>query len=125
MRAFFLAAAAALAMSVAAPVYAGESGRVVLKPATGKSFEVGAEKTVGYFLAKDGQCELTLMVAPVGDVDEVKGAGTRVRFAVAPGQTGVFDSPEGKALQFSCARNAKTMTVEPFQRVAYAPVKAR
>lgn len=124
MRASILAASAALALGLAAPVHASGTGRVVLEPATGKSFQVGTEKTVGYFLAKDGHCELTLMVAPVGDIDEVKGAGTRVRFTVAPGRTGVLDSAEGPALQFSCAADAKTMTVEPFQRVAYAVRKA-
>ncbi len=120
MRAGFFAAVAAVAMGAAAiPVKAAEKS-VVLAPATGQSFEVGSGKTVGYFLANDGRCELTLMVAPKGDLDEIKGAGQRVRFSVAPGQAGVFESPEGGALQFTCATGAKSMTVAPFQRVAYA-----
>lgn len=125
MRAAFLAAFTAVAMGGAAlPVKAGAKGNVVLKPADGQSFEVGSGKAVGYFLAKNGACELTLMVAPIGDLDDVKGAGSRVRFTVAPGQTGAFESPEGGALQFSCAGDAKSLTVKPFQRVAFAETKA-
>lgn len=120
MRGMIIAATAALAISAAAPVIAGDAGRVVLDPAEGRSFEVGAGKAVGYFMAKNGTCELTLMLAPKGDVDEVKGAGARVRFNVEPGQTGAFESPEGGALQFTCGVSAKSMTVQPFQRVAYA-----
>ncbi len=125
MRAGLLAAITAIAMGAAAlPVSSKDAGKVVLSPASGKSFQVGSEKAVGYFMAKDGQCELTLMVAPVGDFDSVKGAGSRVRFAVAPGRTGVFESSEGGALQFTCEIGAKSMTVQPFQRVAYADRKS-
>ena len=124
MRVGFFAAIAAVAMGAAAlPVSSKDLGKVVLAPASGKSFVVGTEKTVGYFLAKDGQCALTLMVAPIGDFDSVKGAGARVQFAVAPGQTSVFESSEGGALQFTCEAGAKSMTVQPFQRVAFADRK--
>ncbi|MCH9807818.1 MAG: hypothetical protein K0U74_08810 [Alphaproteobacteria bacterium] len=124
MRAFIIAATAAVAMSVAAPAIAGNAARVVLDPAKGQSFEVGTGKAVGYFLAKDGTCALTLMLAPKGDIDEVKGAGTRVRFDIAPGKTGAFESPEGGTLQFTCEAGAKQMTVKSFDRVAYAAPKA-
>ncbi|MBU1212131.1 MAG: hypothetical protein KJ587_12755 [Alphaproteobacteria bacterium] len=124
MRAFIIAATVAAAVGVSAIANAGDTARVVLEPAAGQSFEVGAGKAVGYFLAKEGQCELTLMVAPVGDIDDVKGAGARVRFDVAPGHTGVFESPEGGALQFTCEAGAKAMSVQPFQRVAFADRKA-
>lgn len=124
MRSGFFAAAAALSMGAAAlPVKAAE-GRVVLAPAKGQSFAVGGEKAVGYFLAKDGQCELTLTVAPAGDADAVKGAGQRLRFAVAPGSTGQFETAEGGALQFTCGSGAKSMSVAPFERVAYADMKS-
>lgn len=124
MRAGFFAAATAIALGAAALPVSAKDARVVLKPAKGQSFDVGADKAVGYFLAKDGQCELTLMMAPAGDMDSVKGAGSRLRFAVAPGKTGVFESPEGGALQFTCESGAKAMSVEPFQRLAYADRKA-
>lgn len=125
MRAGLIAAATALLMGAAAmPVASKDIDRVVLSPASGKSFEVGDEKTVGYYLVKKGQCELTLMVAPVGDFDTIKGAGARFRFAVSPGRAGVFESPEGRALQFTCEAGAKSMTVQSFQRVAYTDRKA-
>lgn len=122
MRAFILAASAAAVLSLAAPVSASELHSVVLKPAKGQSFEVGANKAVGYFLAKDGKCAVTLMVAPAGEKDDVKGAGTRVSFDVEPGATGAFEASEGQALQFACEAGAKTLTVKPFERVAlYQP----
>ncbi len=124
MRASIIAVTAAIAMSVAAPVLAGNAARVVLDPAKGHSFDVGEGKAVGYFLAKGGQCELTLVLAPKGGIDEVKGAGTRVRFDVAPGKTGAFETPEGGALKFTCDADGKHMTVQSFNRLAYVTPKA-
>lgn len=124
MRAGFFAAATAIVLGAASLPVSARDARVVLQPAKGQSFDVGSDKAVGYFLAKDGQCELTLMVAPAGDGNSIQGAGSRVRFAVAPGKVGVFETPEGGALQFTCGTAAKSMSVEPFQRLAYADRKA-
>lgn len=124
MRTGLFAAATAIALGAAALPVSAKDLSVTLSPASGKSFNVGADKAVGYFLAKDGQCELTLMVAPAGDMDSIKGAGSRVRFAVAPGNASVFETSEGGALQFTCESGAAKMSVQPFQRIAYADRKA-
>ena len=119
MRAFILAASLAASLATA-PAIAQDTGRYVLEPAQGQSFEVGAGKAVGYYTIKDGHCKLTLTFAPEKDADGVKGAGNRVSFVVAPGDNGLIESPEGKSVMFFCERDAKHMSVVPFKRVAYA-----
>ncbi|MEQ8826022.1 MAG: hypothetical protein RIC14_16770 [Filomicrobium sp.] len=118
MRAIVFAAATAVAISLSAPASAADLHNVVLKPGKGQSFKVGANTAVGYFLEKGGKCAVTLMVAPAGEIDTVKGAGSRVRFDVEPGATGAFEAAEGEALQLTCAADAKTLAIKPFQRVA-------
>jgi len=124
MRALILAASLAATLGAAAPAISGETGRVVLDPAKGHSLEIGSGKAVGYYLAKDGNCKLTLTFAPKGNTEGVKGAGTRVSFLVAPGDKGMVESPEGKSVMFFCERDAKHMSVVPFKRIAYVAPKA-
>lgn len=124
MRAFIIAASLAASLGAAAPAISGETGRVILGPAEGQSFEIGSGKAVGYYVAKNGNCKLTLTFAPKANAEGVKGAGTRVSFQVAPGDNGMVESPEGKSIMFFCERDAKHMSVVPFKRIAYATPKA-
>ncbi len=120
MRAKILAASLAASLAAAAPAIAQDTGRYVLDPAKGQSFDVGSGKAVGYYMIKDGYCKLTLTFAPKENANGVKGAGTRVSFVVAPGDNGLVESPEGKSVMFFCERDAKHMSVVPFKRIAYA-----
>jgi hypothetical protein len=104
-----------------------------LKPISGKgdvpgakhlmSFEIGRKHAVSYFQSEAGHCKLTLMVAEAFDGDDVPNE-TTVRFEVGidPARTALFDTAEGKGLEFTCADNAQAMTVRTVDQVAsYAP----
>lgn len=107
----------------AGSVFAGDAGPArLLQAGKGASFDVGSTHLVGYFGAKGGQCDLTVMVGEaMGDDLAIPAAGSRVHVVVAPGATARIDTAAGKSLAFVCASGASAMTVQPIERVAYAP----
>ena len=115
--------AAVLALSVlAAAGNAAAQSTVNVKPNQGVSLHLGAKHAVGYFLADNGVCQLTLVVG-----DEIKGdelpatVSARFRATVEAGKTARFDTGSGTELRFTCSPGAVAMTVEPLKQVAYVP----
>ena len=115
--------AAVLALSVlAAAGNAAAQSAVNVKPNQGVSLHLGAKHAVGYFLADNGVCQLTLVVG-----DEIKGdelpatVSARFRATVEAGKTARFDTGSGTELRFTCSPGAVAMTVEPLKQVAYVP----
>jgi hypothetical protein len=114
--------AAVLALSVLAVAAnaTAQSTPVNFKPNQGVSLHLGQKHAVGYFVADNGACQLTLVVG-----DEIKGdelpttVSARFRAAVDAGKTARFDTGSGTELQFSCTPGAVAMTVEPLNQVAY------
>lgn len=112
-----------MATTVAGAALAGDAvpARLLL-PGKGASFDVGTTHMVGYYGAKGGQCDLTVMVGEaMGDDLAIPGAGSRVHVVVAPGAAARIDTAAGKSLAFVCAMGAAAMTVKPIERMAYAP----
>ena len=117
--------AAVLALSVlAAAGNAAAPSTVNVKPNQGVSLHLGAKHAVGYFLADNGVCQLTLVVG-----DEIKGdelpatVSARFRATVEAGKTARFDTGSGTELRFTCSPGAVAMTVEPLKQVAYTPMQ--
>jgi hypothetical protein len=117
--------AAVLALSVlAAAGNAAAQSTVNVKPNQGVSLHLGAKHAVGYFLADNGVCQLTLVVG-----DEIKGdelpatVSARFRATVEAGKTARFDTGSGTELRFTCTPGAVAMTVEPLKQVAYTPLQ--
>jgi hypothetical protein len=117
--------AAVLALSVlAAAGNAAAQSTVNVKPNQGVSLHLGAKHAVGYFLADNGVCQLTLVVG-----DEIKGdelpatVSARFRATVEAGKTARFDTGSGTELRFTCTPGAVAMTVEPLKQVAYTPMQ--
>ena len=118
-------AGAVHAEAMSSPASAGESHRIAtLQPAKGMSFDVGSKRAISYFLARDGDCRLTVLLADPADGDAVSTApATRVQLRVGPGEAARVDTTEGKALEFACAVAARAMSVEALDQVAWAPAK--
>jgi hypothetical protein len=115
--------AGVIAAVVAGPAFSGDAVPArLLAPGKGASFDVGSTHIVGYFGAKGGQCDLTVMVGEAMSEDSaIPAAGSRVHVLVAPGTSARIDTAAGKSLAFVCAKGATAMTVKPIERVAYAP----
>lgn len=119
LSALVLASAIAVAAS-SAPAAAGDASTVVtLKPRQGISLDLGAKRSVGYFLADSRLCNLTLLVADA-TIDETEQipAPTRLQFEVGAGSSVRVDTTDGKALSFGCATDAKSMTVTRLEQMA-------
>ncbi len=112
------ALASALAMSGAALAIAGEATGLKMTPRHGISFDVGSKRAVSYYLGQGGICNLTVLMADTNQLDQVKGAATRVTIPVIPAKSARIDTAEGKTLEFKCAPSATAMTVEVFEQVA-------
>lgn len=114
--------AAGLALSALLGVgnAASQAGTVEFKPRHGVSLHLGSKHAVGYFLADQGVCQLTLVVG-----EELKGdellvlTPARFRAAIEAGMHARFDTGEGTELLFSCAPGATAMTVDALSQVAY------
>jgi hypothetical protein len=118
-----LSVAAALGLSVAA--YAAKAADatlpVVVKAARGLSLEVGTKKVAGYYMAKSGVCDVTLMVADLPDADGyVTAQLSRMNVPVKAGTNARVYTSEGKALELSCSLTTSLMTVRTLEQVALA-----
>lgn len=86
------------------------------------SFAIGKKQTVSYFENHDGLCKLTLMVGQAFNGEDVPDE-TAVRFEVRinPARTALFDTAEGKGIEFMCLDGAQAMSVRALDQVAGYP----
>ena len=85
------------------------------------SFDIGSEHAIGYFLVRDGNCDLSVWLADRSAGDEIAiGTPTRMTTPVSFGRTMFVGSAEGMAAEFACAANADFMTVRILTEVAYS-----
>jgi hypothetical protein len=101
---------------------ASDPAAVQFKPLQGVSLHLQTKHAVGYYLAENDVCHLTLVVGDEIKDDDVLPvlAPARFRASVEAGQQARFDTGEGTELQFSCAPGATAMTVVPLRQVAYS-----
>ncbi len=107
-----VAAVLALSVLAAAANATAQSTPVNFKPNQGVSLHLGQKHAVGYFVADNGACQLTLVVGDEIKDDELP-TTVSARFRAA------VDAGSGTELQFSCTPGAIAMTVEPLNQVAY------
>jgi hypothetical protein len=75
-------------------------------------YVLGSTRAIGYFQTVAGQCELTLMIAEVVDLDRAApGSAARLRFAMQPGQVAVVGSEKGQEVLLTCGAKAATLQV--------------
>ena len=99
-----------------------EAGEPTLRalPLHAISFDLGSKHAVSYFVVKDGNCELTVLLADLaGDDDIHQSPPARMTVPIAAKRTAIVSSPGGTAAEFACAANAEAMTVRLFKEVAF------
>ena len=120
------AAAAAVAASglTLTAAHAGEvSPATVVKPKAGLSFPIGSKQAVGYFLAENGGCDLTLLVGEAGEAvsdGEKSAAAARFSTLIGLGRTARIDAADGHSVEFFCSTGASVLTTRVIDRVAYS-----
>jgi hypothetical protein len=81
-------------------------------PVQSLTYDFGSKSTSGFFVQKDGACQVVLMLSEKIDPDAVTQATpVRVRLDLKPGQTAGLDSEEGQSLTFACGEGAATLVV--------------
>ncbi len=100
-----------------------DDAAVIVAPYAGLSLEAGGKHVVGYYVAVDGGCKVTIAIADQfrDDVD-APAAGSRLHTLVAAGHMARVETSAGPSLEFVCAPGATTMSGRVLQRTAYAPV---
>jgi hypothetical protein len=85
----------------------------VYRAAQAISYELGSKRAVGYFLTRDGMCQLTLMIAEATDPDLAPPpSAARLSVAIQPGQSAALASAEGGSMLLTCGSGAETMLVK-------------
>ena len=121
----FIATTAFAVLSLAhgaLPVRAAESNSLSVTPAKGISLVLGGKRAIGYYIADNGACNLTLMLQEISFVDEdLKPNAARVNMTVGAGTSSSLDTADGPSLAFKCQPSAASMKIQVIDRVAYAP----
>ena len=124
---------AGLALACLAAVSIGEAAAnrnpalATYRSMQGISYEFGSKRAIGYYLSKDGACQLTLMLAEAVDPDVSEAtSAARLRLSMMPGQSAGLGSEEGESIVLTCGSGAQTMSVEraPAQRLSSRMVEA-
>jgi hypothetical protein len=75
-------------------------------------YVLGSTRAIGYFQTVAGQCQLTLMIADVVDLDRsAPGSAARLHFDLQPAQVAVVGSEEGPEMLLTCGAKAATLQV--------------
>ncbi len=122
-----LASTAFLALALvkgAHPVQAVEGNSISVTPIKGISLILGSKRAIGYYIADNGACNLTLMLQEISFAEEdFKPNAARVNMTVGAGTSSSLDTADGPSLAFKCQPNAAAMNIEVINRVAYEASK--
>ncbi len=117
----FVFAALAVAHG-AVPVRAEGSKELRVAPLKVINLDIGAKHAIGYYLADNGSCNLTVLLSDVNYLDGTTPSASRVNVNVAAGTSAKVDTIDGTTMQFTCSTGAGDMTVKTFARYADSPV---
>lgn len=86
-----------------------------VKPVEGFNHEIGGQRFVGYFVARDGACAVTVMTADRDD-ERLAKAPTRTELLIPAADRSEIEAEGGRALGIGCTVDAdaiKIVTLEP------------
>lgn len=93
----------------------------MLKPLAGVSFDIGNSHAMTYFVADQGMCNLTMVLAEILPDGEVPvSAGTRVNVSIGGGKHARIDTASGKSVEFTCAPGATMVNLRKLDSLAYS-----
>jgi hypothetical protein len=106
----------------AVPARADGAKELKVAPLKVINLDVGAKRAIGYYLADNGSCNLTVLLSDVNYLDGTTPSASRVNVTVAAGTSAKVDTIDGTTMAFTCATGASSMSVNTFERYAYSPV---
>jgi hypothetical protein len=106
----------------AIPARADGAKELRVTPLKAINLDIGAKRAIGYYLADNGSCNLTVLLSDVNYMDGTTPSASRVNVNVAAGTSAKVDTIDGTTMQFTCSAGASDMTVKTFERYAYSPV---
>jgi hypothetical protein len=106
----------------AQPVRADGAKDLRVAPLKAINLDAGTKRAIGYYLADNGNCNLTVLLSDINYLDGTTPSASRVNVSVAAGTSAKVDTIDGTTMQFSCAAGARDMTVTTFARYAASPV---
>lgn len=113
----------ALCLAASAAVFAADTGTsTTMKPLMAASLDAGTRHVVSFYLQKDSQCQLTLMIEDKALEEANAGAtqAARLQLLIQPGRSVYVDSADGKSIRYVCNSGAAAMTATKLDRVADA-----
>lgn len=92
--------------------HAGSMGEpAVYKPVQAISHYFGSKHAVGYYLAQDGACAMTVFISEDTDGRATAPSATRMKFTVKAGDKAELGSVEAQTLEITCGTNAASVEV--------------
>jgi hypothetical protein len=121
--------AATLALATFAVAHGAQTVRadtaIAVAPLKVINMDVGSKHAVGYYLADNGSCDLTVLLTDISHEDGATSNASRISVDVAAGTTAKVDTIDGTTMAFTCAAGATKMSVRTFTRVALSPFQSR
>ncbi|GAB4360616.1 MAG: hypothetical protein Kow00114_14460 [Kiloniellaceae bacterium] len=92
---------------------AAGNGPARYKPVEGIHRDFGMKSITGYFVRRDGRCQVALLVMERSDpAFPALQSATRVRLALAPGDTVALNGDAGGSLNLRCGAQAASLTLD-------------
>jgi hypothetical protein len=89
------------------------SGVEIFWPIEGISYHLGSKRAVGYFEPRNGECQVTLMIAEAVDSDQARpSSAARLLLPIRPGGRASLASEEGRSIELTCGEGAQTVAVK-------------
>lgn len=107
-------------LSGAAIAHADDAtGLKTLYPTHGISIDVGSKRVIGYYLASNDTCNLTVLMSDKQSGDDVPAtSAARLKQSIAATGKARIDTAEGESLELTCQPGATAMTVRLLTQVA-------
>ena len=108
-----LAAGSILCVAATGMASAHLSGPSVFHATEAMTYLIGSKRAIGYFLNKDGACQLTLMIAEAVDPDLAQPpSAARMTVSMMPGQSMALGSAEGESMVATCGADGQTIEIK-------------
>ncbi len=119
-----IATAAFIGLSIAhaaAPVRAGEVSSLRVKPLAAVDLTLGTKRAIGYYLAENGACNMTLLLSDIDFTEKMVVANAaRITTAIGAGTSSQIDTEWGQSLVLACETGATGLNVHTVDRIAYS-----
>jgi hypothetical protein len=121
------ATAAFIGLSIAhaaAPVKATEASSLRVKPLAAVDLTLGTKRAIGYYLAENGACNMTLLLSDIDFTEKMVVANAaRITTVIGAGTSSQIDTEWGQSLVLACESGAAALKVHTVDRIAYSKLQ--